>query len=1257
LSPFVFNAIFAKTILDLSGALKIRLLLFVLALAFAGTAITINLTFNKEEILNDDALHIQKRLQQKETFVHDFLNNKIVFDSLRTIQNNPAWAQNLIPQFQDKRHINLQTYRNGKLQFWIGNNILFESDAGFKEGSTFLTWKNGWYEVIKKSDGDFSVVAFIPIKSNYPYQNRYLENKFSGDLISTNNLDIASINDKPVYSIRNTEGKYLFSVRLKPDAISSFYSRLELWMFIMSIICGLFLVNQICLWIASRGYISLSIIFLASFLLAFRLVDLEFPWFHRHFDLSIFNPRYYASSYFFPSLGDFMLNVVCSTWLLGYIYSYRNEIQLIGAKWRLWMHYVAFGCMLLIFFLFGYLINRLFYGLITNSSISFDVSNVLNLNWISWIGLAIYCFLSLNFYFVIQTGLTVTERLKLSDKQRVVVLLSVLLAGVFSRFAFGKPDWLFLLIALILFLAGLSFYKYRKGFNLGIFIFILLVFATGTSLKLSDYEIIKEHEVRKLLAAKLVSADDPNAVMLFLAVEEQMLNDQSIEDYFKNPIASHTSLNNQLQQLYFSGYLSRYDFNCFEFNRNGKLIKGDTNASLKNYKNFVLKNAVKVSDYFYRVSDTFGYQHYFALLPIRDRQESLGTLVIELKSKNLSVGSPSPELLVDGKIKDDISLKEYSYAYYNNGRLANQYGKFVYDLSLTGFKGKVRDYVFIRVKDIHGKEYSHLLFQPTQHKLIVISREVNTLLTQLASVSFMFLVLLLFSATVFLLNWLWFSFINYDIRLRNFRWNFLVTSNRILYKTRIQVSMVAAVVLTLLVTGFITYLNIKEQYREQQEGEIVNKVNKVAAALDKTVFKDGTLKLTEEVETAFISFAELNGADLNLFDLNGNLVLSSQPKIYANGLIAPKMSSTAYLFLSQLQKSEFVNAEKIGNSHFISAYVPLRGNQNSAIGYLSLPYFTNERDYEERLGEFINALVNVYALVFVAIGFFAVFVANRITSPLTLIQKNLSEIQIGRRSEPIIWKRNDEIGNLIKEYNNMISALEDSTQKLARSERETAWREMAKQVAHEIKNPLTPLKLGVQLLEKSWKEKDPNFDKKFEKFSKSFVEQIESLAHIASEFSNFAKMPETVFERVYLPDILQQSIELYNETEHVSITFSNSIPAGKYVRGDKDQLLRCFNNLIKNAIEARLEGKKELIRVRLYNTGKNAFIEIHDNGSGIEESLLPQIFTPNFTTKSSGTGLGLAFVKQALENMGGNISYRTELGQGTTFYINIPLES
>ncbi|RZL44570.1 MAG: GHKL domain-containing protein, partial [Pedobacter sp.] len=256
---------------------------------------------------------------------------------------------------------------------------------------------------------------------------------------------------------------------------------------------------------------------------------------------------------------------------------------------------------------------------------------------------------------------------------------------------------------------------------------------------------------------------------------------------------------------------------------------------------------------------------------------------------------------------------------------------------------------------------------------------------------------------------------------------------------------------------------------------------------------------------------------------------------------------------------------------------------------------------------------------------------------------------------PIVWRRHDEIGSLIKEYNSMIAALEDSATKLAQSERENAWREMAKQVAHEIKNPLTPLKLGVQLLEKSWKEKDPNFELKFNKFSKSFIEQIDSLSKIASEFSNFAKMPDTKLEQTPVLAIIEQAREVFKSAENVDITVNNKSEINIYIEADRDQLLRTFNNLFKNAIEANDGDGQCVINILVYNDNRNAYIEIADNGKGIPAILHDKIFVPNFTTKTSGTGLGLAFVKQAIENAGGNISFLSVIGKGTTFYLNFPL--
>ncbi|MGB4776343.1 MAG: HAMP domain-containing sensor histidine kinase [Daejeonella sp.] len=1236
--------------------LKIHLLLLLLTLGFALTALTINFTYRKEEVLNIEGEKIERHLHKKEQFVKNFLDDPAVFTSLKNIENNEDLAQKTILKSKAKEFFYFCTYKSGKLKFWSSIRVLLETDDLLKEGSTFFLWKNGWYEAIKKTDGNFSVICFIPIKANYPYQNQYLRNSFSPDISTVNDIEIAKLNDNQVFNVRNISGKYIFSLKLKLF-VNDYHSPFELMMWVLSLVCGLIFLNYLCVWIVQKGLIKISILALISFIISLRFIDLKYSWLEDKFNIELFNHKYYTNGFWLPSIGAFLLNILALTWILSFIYNYRFKINISNKPLNKFWSYLLFLLLPGVVYLYAYQLNNLFYHLVIHSSINFEVTNVLNLNWLSWLSILIYCFAVLNLYLLIKSVLALTDTLSLSNKERLNIFFAVIGMAFLSHLFLAAFNIFFLFFAIIILLIGWSFYQYKRHFNAGVFIAAILVFALLSSLKLSQFQYYKERETRKILAAKLETSNDPNAALLFSVLEKEILKDNFVLDYFKDPLGNHNILTNRLKKLYLAGYLSKFEFKSFEYNSQDIVLRGETEVPLSNFKNLVLAGSYKISDYFYRVNNTFGFQKYFALLPIKDNNQTIGTLIIELKSKRLNDEGTFPELLVDGKIKEDIGLKNYSYAYYGDGRLFNQYGKYIYNLKNNTFNGKLKNFVFTQTIDNNNIEYNHLIYQPNKRKLIVISKEVTSLLQQLAAVSFIFLILLLFSFIIFLLRWIWLNSQNYNVSFRNFRWSYLITTNRMLYKTRIQLSMVSTVVFTLLLTGLITFYNISKQYSEQQEESILNKVNKIAESFDKQLIVNGALTLNEQTELNFNDFAEFNGVDLNLFDTEGNLMMSTQPKIYQNGLVARKMNALAYVYLNKFQKAECVNKEQIGRLLFLTAYVPLRNSKHEPIAYLGLPYFSNERDYQDRIGIFVNALINVYTLVFVAIGFIAVFVANKITNPLTIIQNSLNETNIGRKNESIPWKRNDEIGQLIKSYNNMIGALEDSAQKLARSERESAWREMAKQVAHEIKNPLTPLKLGVQLLEKSWKEKDPNFDEKFKKFSKSFIEQIESLAHIASEFSNFAKMPDTILQDVNLFSVIEKSIELFRQSENVTITFNKEINNNIIVKADKDQLLLCFNNLIKNAVEAIPDKRAGLIKFNLYCTKENASIEIYDNGSGIAEHLQKQIFVPNFTTKSSGTGLGLAFVKQALENMGGSIRFETKAEIGTTFFLTIPLVS
>ncbi|RYE55021.1 MAG: HAMP domain-containing histidine kinase, partial [Sphingobacteriales bacterium] len=718
---------------------------------------------------------------------------------------------------------------------------------------------------------------------------------------------------------------------------------------------------------------------------------------------------------------------------------------------------------------------------------------------------------------------------------------------------------------------------------------------------------------------------------------------------------STIELRKNIEKSYLERYLPKFEYAIHEYNYLDSSITGQSVLPLSYFKRLVQSGSVKApeSDYFYRLNDTFGYQSYFGIIPVKEDNRILGTLVIELKSQPYDYKGQLPEILVDRSIKSDQDYSSYSIAFYKNGKLESQSGKYTYKLSGSEFASSPG-------KKLHFFEdslnYTHLVYSSDASKFIVVSKEEVSDIVRLATLSFFFLVFIIFSITLYTLIWLlknidesWGGWFNINRSL-------MINANKILYKTRIQFSIVLSVVATLLIVGWVTYFYIRKEYSDQQQDFIKEKVRKVQQSYEKRILGIGIPTRSDRSVNDFNQFADINATYLNLFDVNGKLLYTSLPKIYDLGIISPRLGSKAFIHLSMLQGSEFINPkERIGSFVYSSAYAPIRNAQNHTIAYIGVPYYANEADYENKIGVFINTLINIYALVFVAIGILAVFLANQITSPLTFIQESIKKTKLGQRNQPIVWSRHDEIGSLIKEYNKMISALEESAIKLARSERESAWREMAKQVAHEIKNPLTPLKLGVQLLEKSWKEKDPNFEKKFERFNKSFIEQIDSLSTIASEFSNFAKMPDTKLEKLHLLPIIQQARDVFTNTEDAEIHILNNAAVQVDVLGDKDQLLRTFNNLFKNAIEAAKPGQKCIITVKIFTNREAVFIEVADNGKGIEESLKSKIFVPNFTTKSSGTGLGLAFVKQAVENAGGSVEFKSQDNDGATFYLSFPL--
>ena len=343
--------------------------------------------------------------------------------------------------------------------------------------------------------------------------------------------------------------------------------------------------------------------------------------------------------------------------------------------------------------------------------------------------------------------------------------------------------------------------------------------------------------------------------------------------------------------------------------------------------------------------------------------------------------------------------------------------------------------------------------------------------------------------------------------------------------------------------------------------------------------------------------------------------------------------------------------EAIGSLNFSSAYVVVKSSETGDIlGIVSIPFFESHTKAQRQIIEIISSVTNLFTISFIALLALAYFLSIRLTEPLKMLADKFQKTSFGDDNQAIEYHSNDEIGLLVKEYNGMLVKLEKSKEALARNEKESAWREIAKQVAHEIKNPLTPMKLTLQHLQRRSVD---NSDLK--RPVDTLLAQIDTLNDIATSFSAFAKMPRPKEEMFNISEVLEQTLVLYRNDEQVNL--KTTICEGEFlVRGDDKLMGRIFTNIILNAIQSVPVGRQKQLEVSLKKLGENKIIlTVKDNGKGIDLVDQERIFLPSFTTKSTGTGIGLAVAKRGVELTGGKIWFETKENIGTSFFIEYPL--
>ena len=477
-------------------------------------------------------------------------------------------------------------------------------------------------------------------------------------------------------------------------------------------------------------------------------------------------------------------------------------------------------------------------------------------------------------------------------------------------------------------------------------------------------------------------------------------------------------------------------------------------------------------------------------------------------------------------------------------------------------------------------------------------------------------------------------------------------------RTRIFFAMILLVLLASILISAVAIYQYKEQSEDYHRERLDRKEENIQSHLKHVLNgRQNTWEVkTENIPIIFkeevYNIADIHKLQINLYDLEGSLLISSKSGLQNNE--ADQCINAEILnAISNTASHRYVDKRIENGETFQSSYTYLLDQKSKEIAILNLPYLEKDDFLTKELEEFLTRIG--YAFIFVLLMAIAIafLLSKYITKSLKTISDKINTTRLEKRNQKIIVDdTSEEISTLVSSYNSMIDELEESAIQLARSEREQAWREMAKQVAHEIKNPLTPMRLTVQNFQRKFNPDDENIHLKLDEYSKTLIQQIDTMSSIASAFSNFANMPAQQNETLNVVYIVKLALEIFNE-DYINFTAEKEEIIAKL---DRTQLIRVVTNLVKNAIQAMPDNQTPKINVNVFTENNNVIITVADNGSGVLEENIDKVFEPKFTTKTSGMGLGLAMVKNIVETYKGTITFNSEKDKGTVFRVTFPKE-
>ncbi|MBN2668927.1 MAG: HAMP domain-containing histidine kinase [Bacteroidales bacterium] len=1152
-------------------------------------------------------LNLQKQIQKK----IDINEKKAFNDTIYQWGKFPLSETRLAETF---------VFKKQRLLFWTSNKVDVELLTLIKKQGVYKL-ASRFYIVGINYKGDTTIYQLYPLKNDFDFENEFLNNQSLSSLALPDNYYPSY--EKTQYTIRlrlNGEDVDLYFKMSKPDQYNLNKALIVSLLYILSLLVVyllLFKLIQNTTWsVAGR---ILVWVLVSTFVWLVGLNEASIPFADQYL---LFKPYDFANHYI-PSLGVLIIHVVCLIMMIRGLFTLSQPL-----KFRL--NVLQTGIVYLLLFGVFILIEQSYENMIVNSTSNFVDFDKALMRFQDIVMLALFGVLMFAFIQLVQW---IVKHSYIETRKDYVQFAIGFFTPLSLIVLFFDRSFIYLLLALFI-IHTLFFFRTFSLINKQTTRWLVILWISVFVVVVSDhFSSQKELSNRSLHLENYETENNRLAEYLLEQLDAKLSMDSTLFGLIYQLPSMEDYIYNYIKMQYFTGYWSQY---TAEITICASDDIFEPPNDIKNCQLFfdqkLLEGSKKVGKtHFASISD-FGLEHYLSKYEFAlKNNKSLVDLYILFKPKEQQKNLGYPSILLSKDVKGDPNEAYYSFAKYIDGLLVSRIGTYNY----------ATEYTFPVPKQGHllyeSRNYIHLIEALDDNTFNIISAVKRDWWNFFIVLSYVFI---LFAIIVYLTDfgiWLFFKQKVWSTNLKDkLRWSFI-----------------AVLVLTFVVLALSILIKSTSLTEQKQENILSEKQQSVRIELNHKLedVEDINTQNIDYLNYLLTKFSNVFFTDINLFDLNGNLIASSRPEVFEKGLIGKQMDEMAYFMMNFKKRSNFIHHENIGTQEYLSAYIPLHDKKNKTIAYLNLPYFAKDKEIKSDVSTLITAFLNIFVLLFLITGGITVFISNRITKPLADIQQKLKDFRLEQKNEPIQYSSKDEIGDLVKEYNRTVEELNKNVALLAQKEREGAWKEMAKQIAHEIKNPLTPMKLSLQHLKYIWKDNRPDNDQKLNETIDLVVHQIDQLAEIAGAFSDFSKMTQAQKTNFNLVELINEQIQLNASAAQFELILMDE---NSNVFADRKQINRVLQNLISNAVQACTLGVEPKIKIHLSNREQSVFIEICDNGSGMDEATQKQLFEPNFTTKTSGMGLGLAIVKQIIDANDGSITFETQVSKGTCFKISLP---